>query len=90
MRSVDIANVLRVVDRRNTGFMDDFEHVLGMSSKNRLFELNLLPIFKHYSIQEGVVQASDDGHKFEAKRETCRNRGSGDIPSGNARPFATL
>jgi TnpA family transposase len=126
MRSVDIADVLRVVDR-DTGFLDDFEHVLGMSSKSRLFEVDLLailianatnqgiygiaeisdrsyeqlrtiqanylrletlnnandrinnataklPIFKHYYIQEGIVHASADGQKFEAKRETFRTR----------------
>jgi TnpA family transposase len=126
MRSVEIADVLRVVDR-DTGFIDDFEHVLGMSSKSRIFEVDLLailianatnqgiygiadisdrsyeqlrtiqanylrletlnaandrinnataklPIFKHFYIQEGIVHASADGQKFEAKRETFRTR----------------
>lgn len=126
MRSVEIADVLRVVDR-DTGFIDDFEHVLGMSSKSRVFEVDLLailianatnqgiygiaeisdrsyeqlrtiqanylrletlnaandrinnataklPIFKHFYIQEGIVHASADGQKFEAKRETFRTR----------------
>lgn len=41
MRSVDIADVLRVVDR-DTGFIDDFEHVLGMNSKSRIFEVDLV------------------------------------------------
>jgi hypothetical protein len=126
MRSVEIADVLRVVDR-DTGFIDDFEPILGMSSKSRVFEVDLLailianatnqeiygiaeisdrsydqlrtiqanylgletlnaandrinnatvklPIFKHYYIQEGIVHASADGQKFEARRETFRTR----------------
>lgn len=43
MRSVEIADVLRVVDR-DTRFIDDFDHVLGMSPKSRVFEVDLLAI----------------------------------------------
>ena len=53
MRSVDIANVLRVVNR-NTGFIDDFEHVLGMSSKSRLFEVDLLAILIANATNQGI------------------------------------
>ena len=53
MRSVDIADVLRVVDR-DTGFIDDFEHVLGMSSKSRLFEVDLLAILIANATNQGI------------------------------------
>lgn len=53
MRSVDIADVLRVVDR-DTGFIDDFEHVLGMSSKSRLFEEDLLAILIANATNQGI------------------------------------
>lgn len=53
MRSVDIADVLRVVDR-DTGFIDDFEHVLGMSSKSRQFEVDLLAILIANATNQGI------------------------------------
>lgn len=53
MRSVDIADVLRVVDR-DTGFIDDFEHVLGMSTKSRLFEVDLLAILIANATNQGI------------------------------------
>lgn len=53
MHSVDIADVLRVVDR-DTGFIDDFEHVLGMSSKSRLFEVDLLAILIANATNQGI------------------------------------
>ena len=53
MRSVDIADVLRVVDR-DTGFLDDFEHVLGMSSKSRLFEVDLVAILIANATNQGI------------------------------------
>ena len=53
MRSVDIADVLRVVDR-DTGFIDDFEHVLGMSSKSRLLEVDLLAILIANATNQGI------------------------------------
>lgn len=43
MKAVSIADVLRVVDR-DTGFIDDFQHVLGLSSKSRQYEVDLLAI----------------------------------------------
>ena len=53
MRSVDIADVLRVVDR-DTGFIDDFEHVLGMSSNSRLFDVDLLAILIANDTNQGI------------------------------------
>ncbi len=53
MRSVDIADVLRVVDR-DTGFIDDFEHVLGMSSKSRQFEMDLVAILIANATNQGI------------------------------------
>jgi len=53
MRSVEIADVLRVVDR-DTGFIDDFEHVLGMSSKSRLFEVDLVAILIANATNQGI------------------------------------
>lgn len=53
MRSVEIADVLRVVDR-DTGFIDDFEHVLGMSSKSRVFEVDLLAILIANATNQGI------------------------------------
>lgn len=53
MRSVDIADVLRVVER-DTGFIDDFQHVLGMSSKSRLFEVDLLAILIANATNQGI------------------------------------
>jgi len=53
MRSVEIADVLRVVDR-DTGFLDDFEHVQGMSSKSRLFEVDLLAILIANATNQGI------------------------------------
>ncbi|EIF42700.1 protein TnpA [gamma proteobacterium BDW918] len=34
----------------------------------------MLPIFKHYNIQEDIIHASADGQKFEARRETFKTR----------------
>lgn len=53
MRSVDIADVLRVVDR-DTGFIDNFEHVLGMNSKSRLFEMDLVAILIANATNQGI------------------------------------
>ena len=53
MRSVDIADVLRVIDRE-TRFIDDFEHVLGMSSKVRQFEVDLLAILIANATNQGI------------------------------------
>ena len=53
MRSVDIADVLRVVDR-DTGFIDDFEHVLGMNTKGRQFEVDLLAIMVANATNQGI------------------------------------
>ena len=53
MRSVEIADVLRVVDR-DTGFINDFEHVLGMSSKSRLFEVDLVAILIANATNQGI------------------------------------
>ena len=53
MRSVEIADVLRVVDR-DTGFIDDFEHVLGMSTKSRQFEVDLLAILIANATNQGI------------------------------------
>jgi len=53
MRSVEIADVLRVVDR-DTGFIDDFEHVLGMSSKSQLFEVDLVAILIANATNQGI------------------------------------
>ena len=53
MRSIEIADVLRIVDR-DTGFIDDFKHVLGMSSKSRLFEVDLLAILIANATNQGI------------------------------------
>jgi len=53
MRSIDIADVLRVVDQ-DTGFIDDFEHVLGMRSTSRLFEVDLMAILIANATNQGI------------------------------------
>ncbi len=53
MRSIDIADVLRVVDQ-DTSFIDDFEHVLGMSSRSRLFEVDLVAILIANATNQGI------------------------------------
>jgi len=61
MRSIGVADVLRVVDQ-DTGFIDDFEHVLGMSSKSRQYEVDLLAILIANATNQGIygmAQISD-------------------------------
>ena len=36
--------------------------------------ISKLPIFKHYSLQEGVIHASADGQKFESRMSTFKTR----------------
>jgi TnpA family transposase len=58
MLSVEIADVLRVVDQ-DTGFIDDFEHVLGMSSKSRQFEVDILAILIANATNQGIWSISE-------------------------------
>lgn len=61
MRGTSIADVLRLVDRE-TGFIDDFEHVLGMSSRSRQHEVDLLAILVANATNQGIygiAQISD-------------------------------
>lgn len=61
MKAVSIADVLRVVDR-DTGFIDDFQHVLGLSSKSRQYEVDLLAILIANATNQGIygiAQISD-------------------------------
>jgi hypothetical protein len=66
MRLVEIADALCVVDR-DTGFIDDFAHVLGMSYKSQLFEVDLVAILIANATNQGIygiVEVSD--HSYEA------------------------
>ncbi|ABM20967.1 MULTISPECIES: Tn3 family transposase [Gammaproteobacteria] len=61
MRAIGVADVLRVVDQ-DTGFIDDFEHVLGMTSKSRQYEVDLLAILIANATNQGIygiAQISD-------------------------------
>eukprot|EP01086_Lenisia_limosa_P011649 TRINITY_DN379_c0_g1_i10.p1 TRINITY_DN379_c0_g1~~TRINITY_DN379_c0_g1_i10.p1 ORF type:complete len:1007 (-),score=93.96 TRINITY_DN379_c0_g1_i10:801-3821(-) len=61
MRAISVADVLRVVDQ-DTGFIDDFEHVLGMNSKSRQYEVDLLAILIANATNQGIygiAQISD-------------------------------
>lgn len=61
MRKIDLIDVLRVVDQ-DTGFIDEFKHVLGMSSKSRLYETDLLAILIANGTNQGIygmAQISD-------------------------------
>ncbi len=56
-----VADVLRMVDR-DTGFLDDFKHVLGAQSKSRAHEYDLLAILVGNATNQGVygiAQISD-------------------------------
>ena len=56
-----VADVLRMVDR-DTGFLDDFKHVLGAQSKSRAHEFDLLAILVGNATNQGIygiAQISD-------------------------------
>ncbi len=56
-----VADVLRMVDR-DTGFLDDFKHVLGAQSKSRAHEYDLLAILVGNATNQGIygiAQISD-------------------------------
>jgi TnpA family transposase len=59
--STGVADVLRMVDR-DTGFLDDFKHVLGAQSKSRAHEYDLLAILVGNATNQGIygiAQISD-------------------------------
>jgi TnpA family transposase len=61
MRAIGVADVLRVVVQ-DTGFINDFEHVLGMSSKSRQYEVDLMAILIANATNQGIygiAQISD-------------------------------
>jgi TnpA family transposase len=53
MRKIDLVDVLRVVDR-DTGFIDNFEHVLGFSSKSIRYETDLFAILIANGTNQGI------------------------------------
>ncbi len=56
-----VADMLRMVDR-DTGFLDDFKHVLGAQSKSRAHEFDLLAILVGNATNQGIygiAQISD-------------------------------
>lgn len=57
MRKIDLVDVLRVVDR-DTGFIDNFEHVLGLSSKSRRYETDLFAILIANGTNQGIYGMS--------------------------------
>ena len=71
MRSIEIADVLRVTDR-DTGFIDDFEHVLGMSSKSRQFEVDLLAILIANATNQGIYGIAEISDRSYEKLRTIQ------------------